>query len=66
MDVTKTWPADVFPMQPVGRMVLNRNPDNFFAENEQVCRHGTAPALTFFWAIMGLFCLLLTSTLVVD
>jgi catalase len=36
MDVTKTWPADVFPMQPVGRMVLNRNPDNFFAENEQV------------------------------
>lgn len=36
LDVTKTWPEDRFPLQPVGRMVLNRNPDNFFAENEQV------------------------------
>ncbi|KAL4858318.1 Catalase isozyme 2 [Chlorella vulgaris] len=36
MDVTKTWPEDIFPLQPVGRMVLNRNPDNFFNENEQV------------------------------
>ena len=24
MDVTKTWPEDLFPLQPVGRMVLNR------------------------------------------
>ncbi|GFR42897.1 hypothetical protein Agub_g3891 [Astrephomene gubernaculifera] len=36
LDVTKTWPVEQFPLQPVGRMVLNRNPDNFFAENEQV------------------------------
>lgn len=36
LDVTKTWPEDVFPLQPVGRMVLNRNPDNFFNENEQL------------------------------
>jgi catalase len=36
LDVTKTWPEDVFPLQPVGRMVLNRNIDNFFAENEQL------------------------------
>ncbi|KAI8104311.1 hypothetical protein M9434_002869 [Picochlorum sp. BPE23] len=36
LDVTKTWPEDVFPLQPVGRMVLNRNPDNFFLENEQL------------------------------
>lgn len=36
LDVTKTWPEDLFPLQPVGRMVLNRNPDNFFNENEQV------------------------------
>jgi len=36
LDVTKTWPEDVFPMQPVGRMVLNQNPDNFFLENEQL------------------------------
>ncbi|GLC39807.1 catalase A [Pleodorina starrii] len=36
LDVTKTWPESLFPMQPVGRMVLNRNVDNFFNENEQV------------------------------
>lgn len=36
LDVTKVWPEDVFPLQPVGRMVLNRNPDNFFNENEQL------------------------------
>ena len=35
-DVTKIWPEDLFPLQPVGRMVLNRNPDNFFNENEQL------------------------------
>ena len=34
--MTKTWPEDVFPLHPVGRMVLNRNPDNFFNDNEQV------------------------------
>ncbi len=36
LDVTKTWPEQLFPMQPVGRMVLNRNVDNFFNDNEQV------------------------------
>lgn len=36
LDVTKTWPEDLFPLHPVGRMVLNRNVDNFFNENEQV------------------------------
>ncbi|CAK9869503.1 unnamed protein product [Sphagnum jensenii] len=36
LDVTKTWPEELFPLQPVGRMVLNRNIDNFFAENEQL------------------------------
>lgn len=36
LDVTKTWPEDLFPLQPVGRMVLNRNPDNFFNDNEQI------------------------------
>lgn len=35
LDVTKIWPEDQFPLQPVGRMVLNKNPDNFFNENEQ-------------------------------
>jgi len=36
LDDTKTWPEEIFPLQPIGRMVLNRNPDNFFAENEQL------------------------------
>ncbi len=35
LDDTKIWPKEQFPMQPVGRMVLNRNPKNFFAEVEQ-------------------------------
>ena len=35
LDDTKRWPEDKFPLLPVGRMVLNRNPDNFFAEAEQ-------------------------------
>ncbi|GAB4823505.1 hypothetical protein N2152v2_010551 [Parachlorella kessleri] len=36
LDDTKIWPEDIFPLQPVGRMVLNKNPDNFFHENEQL------------------------------
>ncbi|WOG97709.1 hypothetical protein DCAR_0417050 [Daucus carota subsp. sativus] len=36
LDVTKTWPEDIMPLQPVGRLVLNRNIDNFFQENEQL------------------------------
>ncbi|KAI9228773.1 MAG: catalase [Piptocephalis tieghemiana] len=34
-DVTKVWPKKDYPLQPVGKMVLNRNPENFFAEIEQ-------------------------------
>jgi catalase len=34
-DVTKVWPHSDFPPITVGRLVLNRNPDNFFAEVEQ-------------------------------
>ncbi len=34
-DVTKVWPHGDFPLIPVGRMVLNRNPKNYFAEVEQ-------------------------------
>ena len=36
MDTTKIWPEELFPLQPVGRMVLNKNLDNFFNENEQL------------------------------
>ncbi len=34
-DVTKVWPHGDHPMIKVGRMVLNRNPENYFAEVEQ-------------------------------
>lgn len=36
LDDTKLWPVDQFPMRPVGCMVLDRNPTNYFAEVEQV------------------------------
>jgi catalase len=35
-DVTKVWPHSMFPLIEVGRMVLNRNPENYFAEVEQI------------------------------
>jgi catalase len=35
LDDTKRWPEDEFPLRPVGRMVLDRVPDNFFADTEQ-------------------------------
>lgn len=35
LDVTKLWPKDQFPWLPVGRMVLNKNPENYFNEVEQ-------------------------------
>jgi len=34
-DVTKVWSQKDYPLIPVGKMVLNRNPDNYFAEVEQ-------------------------------
>jgi len=34
-DVTKVWPHGDYPPVEVGRMVLNRNPENYFAEVEQ-------------------------------
>jgi catalase len=39
LDPTKIWPEDVVPVQRVGRMVLNRNPENFFEETEQAAYH---------------------------
>ncbi|KAA0724623.1 Catalase [Triplophysa tibetana] len=35
-DLTKVWPHTDFPLIPAGRMVLNRNPVNYFAEVEQL------------------------------
>jgi catalase len=34
-DVTKVWPHSDYPLVPVGKLVLNRNPRNYFAEIEQ-------------------------------
>jgi len=36
LDDTKVWPEEQFPLTPIGRMVLNRAPVNFFTENEQI------------------------------
>ncbi|OWZ24611.1 Catalase [Phytophthora megakarya] len=35
-DVTKVWPHADFPLKEVGRLVLNKNPRNYFAEIEQL------------------------------
>ncbi|XP_065880766.1 catalase isozyme 1-like [Euphorbia lathyris] len=49
LDATKTWPEDILPLQPVGRMVLNKNIDNFFAENEQLafCTALVVPGVSY-------------------
>ncbi|MEW6066812.1 MAG: catalase [Nitrospirota bacterium] len=49
LDATKTWPEDKFPLIPVGKMVLNRNPENFFAETEQAafCPASIVPGIDF-------------------
>ncbi len=39
LDPTKIWPEEIIPPKKVGKLVLNRNPDNFFAETEQVAFH---------------------------
>ncbi len=36
LDDTKVWPEEQFPVKPVGRMVLDRMPQDFFSENEQI------------------------------
>jgi catalase len=49
LDATKTWPEDKFPLTPVGKMVLNRNPENYFAEVEQAafCPASIVPGIEF-------------------
>ena len=49
LDATKLVPEEVSPLIPVGRMTLNRNPDNFFAETEQVafCTAHVVPGIDF-------------------
>ena len=49
LDPTKLVPEELVSVTPVGRMVLNRNPDNFFAETEQVafCAAHVVPGIDF-------------------
>jgi catalase len=39
LDATKLIPEEMIPIRIVGKLVLDRNPDNFFAETEQVAYH---------------------------
>jgi catalase len=49
LDATKLIPEELVPIVPAGRLVLNRNPDNFFAETEQVafCTAHIVPGIDF-------------------
>ncbi|MDB5423492.1 MAG: Catalase [Phenylobacterium sp.] len=49
LDATKVIPEEVVPLRVVGRMVLDRNPTNFFAETEQVafCTANVVPGIDF-------------------
>jgi len=49
LDPTKIIPEEVLPVRPIGRMVLDRYPDNFFAETEQVayCPANIVPGVDF-------------------
>ncbi|MFJ4144880.1 catalase HPII [Pseudomonas sp. NPDC089734] len=49
LDPTKIIPEELVPVTPLGKMVLNRNPDNFFAETEQIafCPGHIVPGIDF-------------------
>ena len=49
LDPTKIIPEEIVPVQIIGKLTLNRNPDNFFAETEQVAFHpgNVVPGIDF-------------------
>ena len=49
LDATKLIPEEMIPLRIIGRMVLERNVDNFFAETEQVafCTKSVVPGIDF-------------------
>lgn len=49
LDPTKVWPEEQVPVKIIGKLVLNKNPDNFFAETEQVafCPGNIVPGIDF-------------------
>jgi len=49
LDPTKVWPESIVPVELVATLTLDRNPDNFFAETEQVafCPSHMVPGIDF-------------------
>jgi len=49
LDPTKIIPEEIVPVRRIGKLTLNRNPDNFFAETEQVAFHvgNVVPGIDF-------------------
>lgn len=49
LDATKLWPEELIPVKKIGKMTLNRNVDNVFAETEQVAFHpgNVVPGIDF-------------------
>lgn len=49
LDPTKLWPEEIIPLNIIGKLTVNRNVDNFFAETEQVAFDVTnvVPGITF-------------------
>jgi catalase len=49
LDCTKVIPEELVPIQYIGKMTLNRNPDEFFTETEQVafCTQNVVPGIDF-------------------
>ncbi|ADY55709.1 Catalase [Syntrophobotulus glycolicus DSM 8271] len=49
LDPTKLWPEELIPVKIIGKMTLNKNVDNFFAETEQVafCPANIVPGIDF-------------------
>ena len=49
LDATKVWPEEDYPYHTIGKMTLNANPQNFFAENEMMAfsPSNVVPGITF-------------------
>ncbi len=49
LDCSKLWPEELIPVRKIGKLTLNRNVDNFFAETEQVafCPANVVPGIDF-------------------
>lgn len=50
LDASKIFPEDQFPLKPVGKMVLNKNIDNFFNEQEMIAFNPGVTPPGLFWS----------------